>query len=232
MRLQVFLSKSGISSRRAAAWIIRSGRIKVDDKIVLEPSFKVDPDKDRIFLDNRRLFAKEKIYIVLNKPMGVTSTKKDRHAESTIMDLLPQNLRHLNPVGRLDKDSTGLILLTNDGALINRFTHPSFNINKQYLVTLDKALKDKDRRNIEGGVVLDNKATAPCKIRLRGAMLLEVTIGEGRKRQIRRMFSGKGYRVLKLKRVKEGPLGLGELPAGKWRFLTKKEISAIKSHST
>lgn len=224
MRLQTFLSKAGISSRRAAADIIRSGRIHVNGKRILEPSFKVEPEEDEVFYNDKRIVPKGKIYILLNKPSGVTTTKRDRFAKKTVMDLLPQRLRYLNPVGRLDKDTSGLLLLTNDGALQNKLTHPRFNIDKVYIVELDKRLNEKDRQRLEKGIDLNGKHTVACRIRLKAKNNLEITLHEGKKRQIKRMFAGLGYKVVDLGRIKQGPLSLQGLPAGKWRFLTRDEL--------
>ncbi len=229
MRLQVFLSKAGIASRRAAINIIRSGKIRVNGKVILEPAFNVDPEKDNIFFSNKKLLPRKKVYIMLHKPAGVTTTKKDPFAKKTVIDLLPGRFRHLNPVGRLDKDTTGLILLTNDGDLMNKLTHPRFNIQKVYAVTLDKRLADRDRLKLEKGVDLDGKRTAPCRIKSGKGNDLEITLREGRKRQIKRMISKRGHTVVKLKRFGEGVLSLGGLAEGKWKFLTKKEVCMLLS---
>ena len=223
MRLQVFLSKAGVSSRRAARDTITSGKIRVNGRKVLEPSFKIDPEKDSVLLNNKKIIPRKKIYILLHKPKGVTTTKKDLHAPKIVMDLLPREHRHLNPVGRLDKDTTGLILLTNDGDLINRLTHPRFEIEKVYIVKLDRGLNQQDASRLEKGVMLDGKRTLPCRIKSRNRTSLEMILREGRKRQIRRMFLKLGYKVMALKRIKEGELYLGSLPEGKWRFLTREE---------
>jgi len=229
MRLQVFLSHSGIASRRAAKNIISSGRIKVNNKKVYTASFKIDPEKDSVFLDKKRLFPRQKIYIMLHKSKGVTTTKHDPFAEKTVMDCLPSKFRHLNPVGRLDRDTTGLLILTNDGELINTLTHPRFEIEKLYRTLLDKKLKLTDKIEIEKGIVLEGRITLPCKIELKKGSSLEITMREGRKRQIKRMFGKIGYRVVDLKRLKEGSLGLGSLGEGRWRFLTKEEMSNLNS---
>ncbi len=228
MRLQVFLSKSGVSSRRHAADVIRSGKVFVNNKKILAPSFKVTPEKDRIFLENKRILPRENIYLMLHKPRGVTTTKRDPHAAKTVMDLLPRRFRHLNPVGRLDKDTTGLLLLTNDGGLINRLTHPRFNIEKVYRVGLDKRPGPGDIKRLEKGIDLDGKHTAPCKIKIGPKNDLEITLREGRKRQIKRMFAALGYRVLDLKRISEGFLDLGQLRQGKWRSLTQEEALMLQ----
>jgi len=166
---------------------------------------------------------------MLHKPKGVTSTKKDPFAKKTLIDCLPQSLRHLNPVGRLDKDTTGLILLTNDGELINKLTHPRFNIKKLYIVDLDKRLEDEHKTRLERGVCLEGKPTAPCKIGYREKNKVEMTLHEGRKRQIKRMFKKVSYKVVSLKRSGEGSLTLGSLPLGKWRFLAKEEVVSLKN---
>lgn len=224
MRLQVFLSKAGISSRRAAAAIIKSGKIRINGIKVLEPSFKIDPERDSVFYNEKRIVPRKKVYILLNKPRGVTTTKGDPFAKKTVMDLLPQGLRHLNPVGRLDRDTSGLLLLTNDGELINKLTHPRFNIEKVYVVKLDRRLVDRDKTRLEKGINLDGRYTVPCRIRLKEKGKLEMTLHEGRKRQIKWMFKKLGYRVMDLKRIQEGPLSLGALPIGKWRSLTPKQL--------
>ena len=230
MRLQVFLSISGIASRRNAASIITSGKVSVNGIKIFEPSFKVDPEKDKVFLYDERIAPREKVYVVLNKPKGVTTTKKDVFAEKTVIDLLPRALKHLNPVGRLDKDTTGLLLLTNDGDLINRLTHPKFNIEKTYLVALNRRLSANDKIQVENGISLDGRMTARCNIVLKRGNDLEITMHEGRKRQIKRMFALKGYSVVNLKRLKEGMLSLGRLVEGEWRFLNKEEVRLLISN--
>ncbi len=228
MRLQTFLSKAGVASRRSAVNIIKSGKIIVDGKKIFEPSFKVDPERNEVFYNKKRALLREKKYVMLHKPKGVTSTKKDPFAKKTVIDCLPQNLKHLNPVGRLDKDTTGLILLTNDGELLNKLTHPRFNIKKLYIVELDKRLKNAHKTRLEKGVYLESKLTAPCNIRSIENSKVEMTLREGRKRQIKRMFKKVGYKVIDLKRLEEGPLSLGVLPRGKWRFLTKEEAFELR----
>ena len=227
MRLQVFLSKAGVCSRRSAVDIIRSGKARVNNRKILEPSFKINPAKDIVFLSGKKILLKEKVYIMMNKPKGVTTTKKDRFAKRTVMDLLPRRLSHLNPVGRLDKDTTGLLLLTNDGELINRLTHPRYNIEKLYEARLNARLKDDDRVVLERGLDLDGEHTAPCRIQLREKSNLEIVLHEGKKRQIRRIFSKMGYKVLDLKRSKEGSLAVAGLGEGRWRALTEKELRGL-----
>ncbi len=227
MRLQTFISRAGISSRRSAVDIIRCGGVRVNGKRIFEPSFKVNPQRDKVFYNGSLIAQREKIYIMFHKPRGVVTTKKDRFAEKTVMDYLPRRYKHVNPVGRLDKDTTGLLLLTNDGELINLMTHPRFNIDKMYKVRLDRPLLITDKVRIERGIELDGRRTAPCRITLKNRNIIEVILHEGRKRQIRRMFKLLGYEVLGLERTMEGPLSLEGLRPGAWRFLTREEKSGL-----
>jgi len=228
LRLQVFLSRSGACSRRKALDVIFAGRVSVNGRCVTEPSFAVRPGTDRVFFDGRPVGSAVKAYVLLHKPKGVVTTKRDRFAAKTIPDLLPEDLKNLNPVGRLDKDTTGLLLLTNDGDLAHQLMHPSFGVDKIYRVYLDRPLAAVDQKKLERGVVLDGKRTLPCRIR-RGAEDVEVTLHEGRKRQIRRMFDKAGYVVKELKRLRHGPLDLGDLESGAYRRLSPREISVLKA---
>ncbi len=230
MRLQVFLSHSGICSRRRAFEYIQAGRVTVNGKISSEPSLDVTA-KDSIFLDGEPVFLKEKIYVVLNKPAGFITTTKDRFAEKKIIDILPESLKFLRPAGRLDQDTTGLIILTNDGDMILRLTHPSFEKEKVYRVILDKPLNSEHRNKIESGIFLDGKKTLPASIKQIRTKEVEMVLREGRKRQVRRSFALFGYRVVKLCRIRQGSLVLGDLKEGDWRFLTKKEVEGLKDAS-
>jgi 23S rRNA pseudouridine2605 synthase len=228
MRLQVFLSRSGACSRRKALTLIFAGRVRVNGRSITEPSFDICPDKDRVLLDSRPLAVAVFSYILFHKPSGVVTTKSDRFAQRTVLDCLPEEMKHLNPVGRLDKDTTGLLLMTNDGDLAHHLMHPSFDVEKVYRVRLDKPLEPSDAEKLEKGVVLEAKKTRPCRIRPQGAGDIEVTIHEGRKRQVRRMFALLGYAVKTLVRVRQGPLALGDLEPGGWRPLTDREVRALK----
>ena len=231
VRLQVFLSRSGACSRRTALDIIFAGRVCVNGRRVTEPSVEVFPEKDRVLLDGRPVGPAAKEYILFHKPKGVVTTKSDRFAAKTVLDFFPAELKHLNPAGRLDKDTTGLLLMTNDGDLAYRLTHPSFDVAKVYRARLDRPLAAADRRALEAGVVLDGKPTRPCALRPEGA-LVEVTLHEGRKRQIRRMFAARGYTVEELERLRHGPLALGGLAPGAWRRLTAQELSALTAFAS
>ncbi len=228
MRLQVFLSRAGVCSRRRAFDAICSGRVRVAGRVIKEPSFAVD-ETAPVSLDGRDVFLGDSVTILLHKPRGVTSTVADPFAEKTVLELLPESLRRVHPVGRLDKDTTGLLLLTNDGTLTHRVIHPSFEIEKGYRVSLDRALSEDDRLTLERGVLLDGKRTAPCRIKKLSGAEVEMTIHEGRKRQVRRMFAERGYHVRALCRVRQGFLTLGALKPGEWRYLTADEVKKLKA---
>lgn len=230
IKLQLFLSRSGVCSRRKAGELIKEGRIKVNGVIICQPSYLVNSPSDKVLLGNKRIAPKTYQYILLNKPPGVTTTKKDRFARETVLDLIPGKFKYLNPVGRLDKDSSGLLLLTNDGQLAYRLTHPRFEINKTYHLILGRVLTDRDRKNLEQGVQLDDGMSAPCKLNyLKDKKKIEIILHEGRKRQIKRMFAKLGYRVVSLERIKEGVLSLGGLRRGGWRYLGKNEVMGLIS---
>ncbi len=226
MRLQVYLSHSGSCSRRRALDYIKAGRVSVNGDKVTEPSFQTCPS-DSVLLDGREVALKKKTYILLNKPKGVVTTTRDRHAAKLITECLPPGFRHLMPVGRLDSQTSGLIILTNDGQLSFRLAHPSFETQKVYSVFSDKPLSLKDKARLEQGVYLDGKKTYPCKINVISAQKAEIVIHEGRKRQVRRMFEALGYHVVELCRIRQGSIALGDLKEGEWRFLKKEEIDRL-----
>jgi len=232
MRLQTFLSHSGSCSRRKALDLVKQGSVAVNNQMVCEPSFEVNPEKDNVFLEGIKIEVKRQQYLMLNKPKGVVTTKEDSHAKKTVMDLLPTEFKHLNPVGRLDKDTEGLLLLTNNGDLTFRLTHPRFNIDKTYFVEVRGKFKDEDKLRLMKGIIWEGRRSAPCKIKnvlvLPDKSQFEITIHEGKKRQIRLMMATLGYQVLYLKRVSEGPLSLQNLALGKWRHLTNEEIANLK----
>lgn len=233
MRLQVFLSHNGVCSRRDAMDIVQAGRVKVNGKVVREPSTQVD-GSETILVDNQKIGVKQYAYVILHKPVGYTTTKDDVHAEKTVMELLPNNMRHLSPVGRLDRDTEGLLLFTNDGKWAQQLTHPKFRLGKTYEVIITGLLKPEVKKQVEAGVEIDdtfNKKTAPCRITdvryNTGETSLIITIYEGRKRQVRLMFYSVGHKVVYLKRIAIGRLGLGQLKLGLWRLLTEKEMKDV-----
>lgn len=194
----------------------------------------VDPVQDAITIDGKRISAavEPMVYLVLNKPRDVISSTGDTRGERTVIDLLPEKYRHIRlyPVGRLDRDSTGLILLTNDGDLTLRLTHPRFEQEKEYLVRIEQALKPEEIVRLEKGIHLDDGQTFPARVKAlkHPPFSYSVTIHEGRKRQVRRMFASLGYRVLELKRIRLGSLRLGRLQEGQIRELTAREIELLQ----
>lgn len=231
MRLQVFLSHNGVCSRREAMTIIQTGCVRVNGETVQEPSYDVKGDEN-ITVHGRKVEVKHYAYIMLHKPPGYTTTKDDPHALKTILDLLPKNLHHLSPVGRLDRDSEGLLLLTNDGTWAFHLTHPKFHLDKTYVVKAKGKLSETDQKRLMKGITVDNEKTAPCRIEqvsYNGPDTeLQITIHEGKKRQIRRMLWAVGHTVYFLKRISIGSLSLGDLSLGKWRELTLEEIERLK----
>jgi pseudouridine synthase len=231
MRLQVFLSHNGVCSRRDAMAIIQSGRVKVNGRTVKEPSTAVE-GKEEITVDEQRIGAKEYTCVMLNKPAGYTTTKDDMHAEKTVMDLLPSTMRHLAQVGRLNRDSEGLLLLTNDGELAYNLTHPKFHADKTYLVSVKGELTKAKQSKLESGTVVEGKKTAPCRImevKYNGTDTeFKITLNEGRKRQIRMMAKSVGHHVTYLCRLSMGKLQLGNLPKGQWRTLSQEEVNLLR----
>lgn len=233
MRLQVFLSHNGVCSRRDAMRFIQDGRVALNGVIQKEPSTPVHPQKDRIEVDGRHIVAKNFEYVMLNKPAGFVTTKEDAHAQRTVMDLLPKELKHLVPVGRLDKDTEGLLILTNDGDLTFRLTHPQFVVDKTYLVRIGGTLLLEKKMRLERGVLIEGGQTQPAKIsdirEKDGQTEFLMVIYEGRKRQVRLMMKSVGCSVRYLKRLAQGPLQLGNLALGQWRMLTSAEVAALKA---
>ena len=231
IRLQVFLSRNGVCSRRRAMDIVKEGHVQLNGQVCCEPSTLVDPGKDHVVVDDKKIHGRKYEYVLLNKPDGYMTTKADPHADRTVFDILPPQFHHLSPVGRLDRDTEGLLLLTNDGDVAYRLTHPKFNIEKVYYACLDGELLPEKKGKIERGIYIEGQKTAPAKIRVikasRGKTELMVTIHEGRKRQIRIMFAKEGYKVSYLKRVAQGPLSLGTLKRGCWRLLDRWEIDKL-----
>ncbi|MEW5894258.1 MAG: pseudouridine synthase [Candidatus Omnitrophota bacterium] len=232
IRLQVFLSRNGICSRREALSIVQSGLVMVNGKVVSEPSFPVDPETDQIRYRGKIVGPKPSEYVMLHKPSGYVTTKEDAFARKKVIDLLPPSLQHLNPVGRLDKETEGLLLLTNDGALLQRLTHPKFDVGKEYFVRVKGCLEPHEQKQLEKGVTIEGKKTSPAQIsnlQCDGRVTdFHIVIHEGWNRQIRKMCDSLGHEVRYLKRLRHGPVKLGNMPKGSWRRLTKIEIENLK----
>ena len=229
MRLAKYLAHAGVASRRAAETLILAGRVHVDGELVRDPARDVD-ERNRVAVDGRELSGAEApVVYVLHKPVGTLSTAHDPGGRPTVVELIPER-RRLYPVGRLDADSSGLILLTNDGALANRLTHPRYEVPKTYRVRVARApVSERALSALCAGVQLDDGPTAPASARrLRGGDELELTIREGRNRQVRRMCETVGHPVLALRRVAFGPLRLGALAVGEHRRLTDAELGVLR----
>jgi len=228
VRLAKYLAHAGVASRRAAEQLIAEGRVTVGGAIVTDPARDVDERSDVAF-DGEPLRREEShVVYAVHKPAGVVSTAQDTHGRQTVVDLV-KDPRRLYPVGRLDADTTGLILLTNDGELANRLTHPRFEVPKTYRASLGgSAISDRALRALRTGVVLEDGITAPARVRRLAPHTLELTIHEGRKRQVKRMLEEVGHPVVALERVAFGPLRLGELEMGAYRELSRVEIEHLR----
>jgi 23S rRNA pseudouridine2605 synthase len=227
MRLAKYLATSGVASRRAAEELIRSGRVTVGGAQITDPARDVGPD-DAVFVAGERVeTAANRVVYAVNKPAGVVSTARDPQGRPTVVSLVASDTR-LYPVGRLDIDTTGLILLTNDGELAHRLTHPRFEVEKTYRALLGRGpVKEPALRTLEEGVELDDGKTSPARVRRISADTIELTIHEGRKRQVKRMCEHVGHPVKRLQRVRFGPLELGELKLGSFRKLTSTEVERL-----
>jgi len=231
MRINKFLANCGVCSRRKADEFIEMGEVTVNGMKIKMPGLEVS-EKDEIQLKGKVVkMITEKKYIAINKPVGVTSTLSDPHAKKKIIDLLPSSLAHLKTGGRLDRETEGLIIMSNDGDFLNKLMHPSFELEKEYLAEARGDL-DKDVINrLEKGVKLDGKLTAPAQIKnlesLKGGTRFHIIIHEGRKRQIRLMCEAIKHPISRLRRIRIGEIELGTLANGKWRELTQAEVDSI-----
>jgi 23S rRNA pseudouridine2605 synthase len=227
MRLAKYLATAGVASRRASEDIVRTGRVTIGGRPVTDPARDVGAG-DEVALDGRSVsVGQERVVYALNKPTGVVSTARDPQGRPTVVSMVPQTER-LYPVGRLDIDTTGLILLTNQGELAHRLTHPRFEVEKTYrVVVTGPSVRDAELRALRNGVQLEDGRTAPARVRRLAADTIEITIHEGRKRQVKRMCEAVGHPVKRLERVAFGPLALGDLPRGRWRRLSDAEVEAL-----
>jgi len=234
-RLQVVLARFGLASRRGVVSLIEEGKVTVNGEVVLEKGFRVDAKKDEILVTGQeftRPVVQEKRYFLFYKPKNVMTTMQDPHAEHTVAEFFEGVPERLFPVGRLDRDTTGLILMTNDGELSFRLTHPKFGVKKRYYVRVRGVVTAEEIKKLEAGVMLEEGKTAPCKIDIEKTnpreTWLRVVLHEGKKRQIRRIFEGIGHRVIELERTDYGPLSLGTMRPGEKRELSNAEIRKLK----
>ena len=232
MRLNKYLADCGVDSRRNCDGIIAEGRVKVNGKTVRELGTVVDEERDSVTLDGRRIRPKRNVYLMLHKPKGYVTTVKDELGRKTVMELLKDVKARIYPVGRLDYDTEGLLLLTNDGDLSFRLTHPSNEVPKTYVVRISGKISKESISALQNGVEIDGRKTAPAKVDLLDQdehhSRLELTIREGRNRQIKKMFEAVGHEVEFLRRSAIGDLRLGGLTRGTYRYLTEKEINYLK----
>jgi len=230
VRLAKYLAHAGVASRRAAEEIVRAGRVTVGGEVVLDPARDIG-ETDRVAVDGSPVSGAEaRVVYAVHKPAGVVSTARDPQGRPTVVSLVPPGGRRLYPVGRLDADTTGLILLTNDGELANRLMHPRYEVPRTYRAVVGgPPVRAPALRSLREGVPLDDGMTAPAEVRRLGAHELELTLREGRKRQVRRMCEAVGHPVVSLVRVAFGPLGLGDLAPGSARRLTPSEVEALRT---
>ncbi len=234
VRLQKFLAGAGVASRRKAEEYIAQGRVKVDGKVVTAMGLQIVPDKQKVFFDNKEVRTEKKtVYILLNKPKGYVTTLSDPQGRPIVSSLLPGIKERVFPVGRLDLDTEGALLLTNDGELAQRILHPSNEVFKTYEARVKGVPSPASLRALEKGIMLEEKKTAPARARIKRKnkqnSVIIITIHEGRKRQVKKMLQAVGHPVQSLKRLAYGQLGLDNLEVGKFRFLHQNDIKKIFS---
>ena len=231
-RLQKIISQAGVASRRAAEKLIEAGRVAVDGQVVRELGLKFEAEKHIITVDGKPLASRERhVYFLLNKPKGYLSTAKDERGRRTVLDLLPEVRERVYPVGRLDNNTEGLLLITNDGALMNGLLHPKYEVEKTYVARVTGELTPEKLKALREGLLLEDGMTAPARVKLlgeeRGLTRAAITIYEGRNRQVRRMFAAVGCDVRALKRTRFAGLTLLGVPRGQHRALQAQEVQAL-----
>ncbi len=232
------LTGAGIGSRRLVAHAIKEGKVQVNGEIVTGFNFEVDVNQDIVVIDGKPVNIRTVplVYLVLNKPAGVVSTTNDQNGRITVIDYVPEKYKKIKlfPVGRLDRNSTGLIILTNDGQLAYRLSHPKFEHEKEYLISVDSRLSEQDKKEIENGVMLEDGLTYPAKVKTlqeNSRYTYTVTIHEGRKHIVRRMLARLGYVYLTLRRIRVANICLGELPEGRTRLMSGVELEELAKHN-
>lgn len=233
IRLQKYMAEAGIASRRKAEELILEGKVKVNGKIVDELGIKIVPNKDIVEYNGKKVvLEKEYVYILLNKPIGYVTTVKDQFNRDSILDLVKTNKR-IVPVGRLDMYTSGAIILTNDGDFVYKVTHPKHEIEKTYTVTIKGIVKNNEVEELKKGVKIEDYITKPARVKIlktdeeKNISRLEITIHEGKNRQVRKMCEAIGHKVLALHRSKIAGIGVKDLELGKWRYLTRNEVKKI-----
>ncbi len=234
MRLQKYMAKCGVASRRKSEEMISQGLVKVNGKIIIEPGFKVEPDIDRVMVEDKLIrLETNKVYIMLNKPVGYVTTLKDEKNRRVVTDLIEEVSERIYPVGRLDIDTTGLLILTNDGDLTQKLTHPSNKVIKRYIAVVEGLPNRGELERFRKGLIIDGRRTAPASVKIaknyETDSILDIKIHEGRNRQIKKMCEAINHPVKKLKRVAIGEIEMGGLPIGNWRYLEQEELDYLKS---
>jgi 23S rRNA pseudouridine2605 synthase len=231
VRLQKFLADAGVASRRASEQIIAQGRVTVNGRTVTELGSKVDPDQDHVSVDGRPLKIKRKLYLAVHKPKGFICSRDDPEGRATLHELLPPEWSNLYSVGRLDFQSEGLIFYTNDGDFALKLTHPRYGVRKKYRASIQGEVTPEMATQMMKGIFHEGENLRAQEVRILksagGRSLVELTLREGKNREVRRLFESQGLTVEKLQRTQIGPIKLGELPKGKWRTLTAAEIQSL-----
>jgi 23S rRNA pseudouridine2605 synthase len=236
MRLQKFLSRAGVASRREAESLMAQGRVQVNGRAAMTPGIRVDPDRDRVEVDGRPVRLRAPRWILLNKPRGVLTTRRDVRGRPTVYGLLPPGARGLRYVGRLDRDTEGLLLFTNEGDVAHRLLHPSSEVDREYRARVRGVPGPETLARLRKGVDLED---GPARARVaevlravgKGDAVVTLVLREGRKREVRRLLDAVGHPVRRLRRVRFGSLPLGSLGAGQWRELTKEEVQALRKEA-
>ena len=236
MRLQKYMAACGVASRRKSEELIAGGKVRVNDQIVTEPGCKIDPSSDRVYFNGKLLSLEEEhIYILLNKPTGYITSVKDQFDRQTVVDLVQGIDVRIYTVGRLDYDTSGLILLTNDGALTNKITHPSHKVEKTYIAKVKGQMGRMDIKKLQEGLDIGGFVTSPAKAKIlqqtSKESVVELVIHEGKNRQVRRMFDAIDHPVVTLERSAIGKIRIGDLKPGSWRHLTSSEVAYLKGDS-
>lgn len=231
VRLQKLLADAGVASRRASEKLITDGRVTVNGSVVDALGFKVEPDAVVVAVDGQAVRVRRKVYVALNKPRGVVCTRSDPEGRPTVMDLLPREWGVLFPVGRLDRESEGLLFLTNDGHFSLQLTHPRYGVRKRYVAVIEGRMAESALGQFTAGIEDEGEILKAERVRLLASnnshSTVEVELAQGRNREVRRLFAALGHEVVELRRTQVGPIRLGELPTGKWRVLTPTEVKSL-----
>ncbi len=235
IRLQKYMAQCGVASRRKCEQIILDGRIKVNGNTIDKLGYKINPELDEVCLDKKIIIPEtDKIYILLNKPVGYISTVSDPKNRPTVLDFFKEFKERLYPVGRLDYNTSGLLILTNDGEFTNNITHPRYHLKKTYQVKIKGLIDNVKIKRLRTGIDIGGYITAPAEVCIvkqnKSYTTLNITISEGKNRQVRRMFEAVGHTVVKLRRICIANIEIGNLKVGNWRYLTSLEISDLKEH--